>query len=93
MVEHRFSFSDGAPCKLARKLLREGKAHRIDRLIMLHDGKPALSGAVGWFADRTLIENAKSGPRYARWRPFPVMRVRPGTGLKASDVSDVPEVE
>lgn len=75
-MEHRIEFSEGAPCDLARKLIAAGKAHRIDRLVMLRDGKPVLSGVVGWFADRMLIENAKTGPRYRRWEPFPVVRLR-----------------
>jgi hypothetical protein len=87
VTEHRFEFSEGAPCSLARKLIAEGKADRSDRLMMLRDGKPALSGNVGWFADRTLIENAKVGPLYAKWRPFPDVRRRPGTA------SSLPEVE
>ena len=70
MTEHRIEFSEGAPCSLARKLIAAGKADRIDRLVMLRDGKPVLSGVVGWFADRRLQENAKVGPRYARWTPF-----------------------
>lgn len=80
-MEHRFEFSEGAPCDLARKLIAEGKAHRIDRLVMLHDGKPVLRGGVGWFADRMILENAKEGPRYTRWRPFPVARFRPRTAI------------
>jgi hypothetical protein len=69
--EHRIEFSEGAPCSLARKLIAEGKVDRSDRLTTLRDGEPALSGAVGWFADRRLQETTKVGPRYVKWTPFP----------------------
>jgi hypothetical protein len=87
MATHQFSFSDGAPCSLARKLIAEGKADRSDRLMMLRDGKPALSGGIGWFADRRLQETAKVGPRYVKWTPFP------GDASLARTAFDAPEVE
>ena len=85
-MEHRFEFSEGAPCDLARKLIAEGKADRNDRLVMLRGGKPALRGGVGWFADRRLKETATVGPRYVKWRPFPATTFRPGTASDASGV-------
>jgi hypothetical protein len=86
-MEHQFEFSEGGLCNLARKLIVEGKADRSDRLMMLRDGKPALSGGVGWFADRRLQETAKVGPRYAKWTPFPDTAFRLGT---ASDDPEAP---
>lgn len=83
-MEHRIETREPL-CDLARKLIAEGKADRSDRLVMLRDGKPALNGNVGWFADRTIRENAKEGPRYAKWRPFPDVRRRAQTGSSALD--------
>lgn len=85
MATHQFEFGETAPCDLARKLLAEG-ADRSDRLQMLRDGKPVLTGGVGWFAERTIRENAKEGPRYVKWRPFPEVRRRPGAASSPSGV-------
>jgi hypothetical protein len=84
-MEHRFEFSEGAPSNLARKLIAEGKADRSDRLMMLRDSKPILSGGVGWFADRTIREDAKVGPVYVKWRPFPDARRHARTPLNGSE--------
>jgi hypothetical protein len=57
-------------CDAARWLLANGKAERSDTLIMTRGGKPAMRGGVGWLADRTVTENDKVSPRWAKWRPF-----------------------
>ena len=85
---HRFEAEDGhaSLCDLSRKLLQEGKANRGDRIELLRLGRTALSGSIGWFADHTVSENARGGPRFVKWEPFPVSGVRSET---ASDVSGV----
>lgn len=94
MATHQFELREGAPCSLARKLIAEGKADRTDRLIMLHDGRPALSGAVGWFADRRIKETTTVGPRYVKWVPIPDARRQ---ALRAKSTSQAlslpPELE
>ena len=94
MMEHRIEISEGPPCELARRLIAEGRADRNDRLVMLRDGKPALRGGVGWFADRTISEGAKWGPLYVRWKPFPGAAVY-GQGAKLTPpaISLPPESE
>lgn len=67
---HQFKAGEISPCDLARKLIAEGKAVRSDKLQMLRDGQSALTGTVGWFADRRIQETAKVGPRYVKWTPF-----------------------
>jgi hypothetical protein len=68
-------------CEAARYLLDHGLATREDRLVMCRaenlpstgeqsEGVPVLSGSVGWFADRTVEENDKVSPRWAKHRPF-----------------------
>ena len=63
-------------CDAARWLLAEGKAAPDDRLTTYRDGRPALSGSVGWLAAHTVEENEKVSPRWRKFRPF---------GLKATD--------
>ena len=84
MATHQFETGRESPFDLARKLLAEGKAERFDRLVMLRGGRPVLSGSVGWYAKRAIQENARVGPRYVKWRPFPAMRVLPPAAKSAS---------
>ena len=55
-------------CDAARWLLEHGAA-RSDRLRTYRGDMPCMSGSVGWFADRTVNENAT--PRWVRWRSRP----------------------
>lgn len=80
MTTHQVEFGDLSCGEVARRLLAEG-ADRRDKLQMLRGGKPVLIGGVGWFADRTIREDAKVGPCYVKWRPFPDARRRSGTVL------------
>src|SRR5271170_1543365 len=57
-------------CDAARWLLANGKATRDDVLVSCRDGRPALTGTVGWLADHTVAENDRSSPRWTKWRPF-----------------------
>jgi hypothetical protein len=67
-------------CDGARWLLVNGKAERSDTLIMCREGRPAMRGGVGWFADRTVTENEKVSPRWSKWRPFVALPAnRPAT--------------
>ena len=68
--EHLGTWSEPM-CAAARLILKRGAASPSDTLIGCRDGRPAISGGVGWFAARTVIENAKTGPKFARWRPLP----------------------
>ena len=76
-------------CEAARYLLDHGLATREDRLVMCREGGvPALSSSVGWFADRTVEENDKVSPRWAKHRPldhaFPLGRVNEDAPLEAA---------
>jgi hypothetical protein len=57
-------------CDAARWLLANGRATRDDRLIVCRNGRPAMRGSIGWLAARTVIENEKESPRWAKYRPF-----------------------
>ena len=57
-------------CDAARWLLANGKAVETDTLVTTRNGRPAMTGAVGWLADHTVTENEKVSPRFAKWRPF-----------------------
>ena len=57
-------------CDAARWLIAAGRAAPGDRLIVCRYGRPALAGALSWFADRTVIENEKASPRWAKYRAF-----------------------
>jgi hypothetical protein len=83
-MELRFETDD--PCGLARKLLAEGHAHRLDRLVTMRGEMRCLSGPVGWFADRTVRENARESPFFTKWRPFPDVRRRQGTASDGLEV-------
>ena len=54
----------------ARKLLEMG-ANRDDVLHVFHGGTPSMRGHLGWWADRTIVENDKVGPYLTKWRPMP----------------------
>jgi hypothetical protein len=59
-------------CDAARWLLTNGHATRDDRLETCRsDGKVALSGSVGWFADHTVEETDTISPHWVKWKPFP----------------------
>jgi hypothetical protein len=71
-------------CDGARWLLANG-ADRSDILVTTRSGRPAMRGGVGWFADRTIVENEKVSPRWAKWRPFEIRASdRPATVCGAS---------
>lgn len=63
-------------CSAARWLLEHDRATRSDtlRTRRLIDGKetPSMRGSVGWFADRTVIEDDNGPPRWGKYTPFPV---------------------
>jgi hypothetical protein len=59
----------------ARKLLANG-AHPDDTLAAYRGEMRCLTGRVGWFAKRRILE---TGPRYARWMPFAGATWRSGT--------------
>jgi hypothetical protein len=54
----------------ARWLLGHGHAAPDDKLVMCWNGRPALTGSVGWLADHTVEENVKVGARWAKFQPF-----------------------
>jgi hypothetical protein len=56
----------------ARWLVKHGQAAREDRLVTFRPGGvKSMTGSVGWFADRRVEEGRRSGPRLAKWAPFP----------------------
>jgi hypothetical protein len=57
-------------CDAARWLIENGHAAPGDTLVLCWNGRPTLVGSVGWFADRTVLENENAGPRWARFKPF-----------------------
>jgi hypothetical protein len=57
-------------CEAVRWLLANGHAAPNDTLIMCRDGRPALTGSVGWLADRTVEENDEVSARWRKFRPF-----------------------
>ena len=55
----------------ARKLLEMG-AERSDVLHVFHGGMPSMQGDLGWWADRTIVENdTAGGPYLGKYRPLP----------------------
>lgn len=58
-------------CAAARVLQNLGAAPN-DRLEMYREGRerPDLFGPIGWFAARTVVENERTGPVFAKYRPF-----------------------
>ena len=58
-------------CSAARWLIEQGAARREDTLRMLRDGHVSMSGDVGWFADRTVVEHASGTPHFGRWSAPP----------------------
>jgi hypothetical protein len=67
----RILTSDVASFDAARYLLNNNLAKEDDTLITYADGKPLMTGSIKWFAEHTVQENEKVGPRFAKWRPFP----------------------
>jgi hypothetical protein len=74
-------------CEAGRYLLEHRLATRADKLVMCRaenvpstgeqsEGVPVLSGSVGWFADRSMEENEKVSPRWAKHRPMPAQLAR-----------------
>jgi hypothetical protein len=61
----------------ARWLIASGYAAPDDKLVMCWNGRRALTDSVGWLADRTVQENEKVGPRWAKFQPFDL---RPSDG-------------
>ena len=72
-------------CSAARFLLDRGLADREDMLASYLGGRHALTGRVGWFADRTVDEGGKI--RFAKWKPHP------GVPRREKTASDGPEVD
>jgi HNH endonuclease len=60
----------GRPAIPIRKLQRDGIAIAI--LVTTRNGRPAMTGSIGWLAERTVEENEKVSPRWIKWRPFVV---------------------
>lgn len=71
-------------CEASRWLLANGIADRSDTLVMCRNGEPSMAGLVGWFADRTVRETEKSGPRWARYEAFDDSRVDSGFPVRGS---------
>lgn len=82
---HQFETGKESVGRIARRLLAEGKAKRSDKIQMLRDGKPALAGGVGWFADRRIKETATEGPHYVKWTPFPAAALHAQGEVSSSD--------
>jgi hypothetical protein len=76
-------------CDAARWLLANGYAERSDllRSRRLIDGQeiPSMSGGVGWFADRTVIEDDNGPPRWGKYTPFPTGGFLKGSPSRGSD--------
>ena len=72
MAYHGDSIGDfkSPETEAARWLLANGHAAYDDTLTICRNGSPAMSGSICWLAGRTVIENEKESPRFAKWRPF-----------------------
>lgn len=72
MSAHRIQISGSKvdECGIARRLLAEG-ADRDDMMTTYRGETPCLTGKVGWFAARRVLETDKEGPRFVKWAPFP----------------------
>jgi hypothetical protein len=57
-------------CDAARWLRDNRGALDSDILITTRGGLPCLRGSIGWFAERTIEENEKVSPRWAKHRPW-----------------------
>lgn len=64
----------------ARILLRDYAVDPNERIAIRHDGADhdAMTGRIGAAAKLMVIENERDGPKFGRWKPFPVDAVRPG---------------
>ena len=71
----------------ARYLLDNGLASRDDTLQTYHGDDKRLRGGIGWLADRTVREDAKTSPTFVKWKPFPDARRRAQTAKKRRGVS------
>lgn len=60
------------PACAAARVLKDLGAAPSDRLEMFRDGRdrPDLAGPIGWFAEHAVIETARQGPTYAKYRAF-----------------------
>jgi hypothetical protein len=59
-------------CAAARALRVLGASNH-DHIAFSHAEQPdrvTMRGSVGWFADHTVIENERQGPRWAPYKPF-----------------------
>jgi hypothetical protein len=57
-------------CDAARWLKANLGAADADILITTRNGVPCMRGSIGWFAERTIEENEKVSPRWAKHRPW-----------------------
>lgn len=62
-----------------------------DALTVMREGKPAMFASITAAAGLTVSENANSGPRFARWSPFPERQESAPDGLEPSEGPDTPE--
>lgn len=77
-------------CDAARWLIAQGFAQRSDRLVSFRryedrPDEPSMTGGVGWFADRTVIEDDKGPIRWGKYTPFPMTRFSTGSPTAGSD--------
>jgi hypothetical protein len=80
-------------CSAARQLLSEGIAHINDTLETFSGDKRRMTGRVGWFAVRTVREDAGTGtPRFVKWIPRPESSF-PSRGPTQNTPSDDEEAE
>jgi hypothetical protein len=61
-------------CDAARWLKANRGAADSDILITTRAGKPSMRGPIGWLAARTVEENKKVSPRWAKHRPWTASR-------------------
>lgn len=78
-------------CDAARWLVARGFAQRSDRLLTFRRYEDApdrrsMTGGVGWFADRTVIEDDNGPIRWGKFRPFPTARFSTGSPSGGGEV-------
>jgi hypothetical protein len=75
-------------CSAARYLVDNSLAARDDVLKTYRGDTPSMSGSIGWFADRRVVEDGRDGtPRFVKWRPNPFAASRRSGQKPASDES------
>jgi hypothetical protein len=62
--------TDDEMCDTARWLLNNGYATREDTLVSYRDDQQCLTGNIGWFADRRILETREQGPYFTMWTPL-----------------------